>query len=124
MSDVDSQLLVCVVFREAVRLAAVAVDGPPETAPTTVKLYANRQTMTFDDVESTEPDAVLRLGAGDLGEPVKVRPPQRFSAVGSVFVFVERDDAAVVTLSALKFFGAVAAGGANVSNIKKIATEE
>ena len=122
MSDVDSQLLVCVVFREAVRLTAVALDGPPDTAPTTAKFWTNKAAMTFDDAES-DPDIVLRLGEGDLGEQIKVRPAQKFGAVTNLYIFVERDDAAVVSLSSLKFFGAVAGGGADVSKIKKV-TEE
>lgn len=103
------------------RLSAITIDAPPDAAPTTVKLFANRHAFTFDNID-TEPDALLRLDVGDLGKPVALRPA-KFASVTSLHIFFERDEADVVAVSKLAFAGTVTLGGANVSNIKKIGEE-
>ena len=121
-SDADSQLLIYVPFTEAVRLSKISLDAAPDFAPTTVKIWANKKAMAFDDVDS-EPTAMLRLSPGDLGTLIRL-PVIKFNAVTSLYIFVERDDADHVELSSLKFQGVVAQGGADVSKIHQKPAEE
>ena len=121
-SDADAQLIVFVPFREPVRLSGIAIDATPDFAPTTVKIFANKKALSFDDVDS-EPTFLLRLSIpGDLATVIRL-PVTKFNAVTSLFIFVERDDADHVELSSLKFQGVQTQGGADVSQIKKVKEE-
>ena len=115
-SDVGASLIIFVPFRESVRLNAVIIDAPPSTAPTSVRLYVNAK-VGFDDIDGTEPAALILMGEGDLGQPIKVRPV-KFNSVNELYIFVERADAYKVSLSKLSFHGQ-AAQGTDVSKIQK-----
>ena len=43
VSDSDEQLLVKIAFRERVKLLAIAILGPPKSAPKSVSLFVNSQ---------------------------------------------------------------------------------
>ena len=103
-------------FREPVRLSGLIFDAPPELSPTHVRVYVNARSMGFDDVDATEPAAVIALGEGDLGAAVKVRPA-KFNAVSDLFIFCERAEGGKVALSKLGFLGAPV-GGTDVSKLK------
>ena len=116
VSDADATLIIFVPFREPVRLSAIIIDAPPATSPTSVRLFVNKK-VGFDDIDSTEPAALILIGEGDLGQPIKVRPA-KFNSVNELFIFVERVDAAHVSLSKLAFIG-VAVQGTDVAKIQK-----
>lgn len=116
LSDADATLLIHVPFREPVRLSGLIFDAPPELAPTHVRVYVNARSMGFDDVDATEPAAVIALGEGDLGAAIKVRPA-KFHAVSDLFIFCERAEGGKVALSKLGFLGAPV-GGTDVSKLK------
>ena len=59
----------------------------PEFAPTTLKIFANKVSLGFDDAESLEPTQVLRLNPDELslGKPLALRLV-RFTNVHAVHV--------------------------------------
>lgn len=65
-SDADATLLLLLPFREMLRLSAIVVDGPAADAPTTVKVWANRAVMSFDDV-GDEPSQVRQARSHGVG---------------------------------------------------------
>jgi hypothetical protein len=121
LSDADASLLIFVPFRDPVRLSAVVIDAPPALFPTSVKLFVNAKAMGFDDAESAEPSALLLLGEGDLGAPIKLRPA-KMGGVFSLHVYATREGGEKVALSKLAFFG-TPMQVANVANIKAVAHE-
>ena len=116
ISDADATLIIFVPFREPVRLSSIIIDAPPASAPTSVRLYVNTK-VGFDDIDSTEPAALILIGEGDLGQAIKVRPV-KFNGVNELFIFVERVDADRVSISKLAFLG-VAVQGTDVAKIQK-----
>jgi hypothetical protein len=122
-SDADATLLIFLSLREPLRLSGLILEAPEEAlAPTTVKVFINRPAMTFDDVEGAEPAATFELAPKDFGSVLKLKP-MKFSHVGSMFVYAEREGAEVVALSKLALIGS-AVGGTDVSAIKKVGSEE
>lgn len=61
-SAADSQLLLHLPFKQTVRLTALTLDAPEDAAPTLARLYVNRPTLGFEDLEDVEPTQV-RAGA-------------------------------------------------------------
>ncbi|KAJ1906366.1 hypothetical protein IWQ60_012103, partial [Tieghemiomyces parasiticus] len=89
-SDVDEQLLIYFPFNQAVKLHSLKFEGPVSHAPKTVKIYANRPNMGFDETESVQPTQVLELTEADYAESATTSLRfVRFQNVSSVTVFVE-----------------------------------
>ena len=61
-SDCDSQLIIVVPFRAAVRLTALKLVAVPGEEPTVVKLWVNKKELSFADVEGCKPGAELAPG--------------------------------------------------------------
>lgn len=116
LSNADATLIVFVPFRESVRLSAIIIDAPPSLAPSSVRLFVNAKALGFDDVETTEPAALILVGEGDLGSPIKLRP-SKFNAVNELFIYIEREGAEKVSISKIAFIGA-AMQSTDVSKIK------
>jgi hypothetical protein len=125
-SDSDEQILIHVTFNEAVCLQAiklVAAASKPDEAPKTVKLFANRVSVSFDDMGAAAPTQVLELTANDVKAETAPTPLKQvlFSRVNSVSIFIEsnQDEQDLTSIGKLRFFGKPL-GSTNVSQIKKV----
>jgi hypothetical protein len=121
-SDADAQLLITVFFTAPVKITGFSVRAAAGSAPTVVKLYADRPVFTFDDVGSSAPTASFALSAAAaagkalaLNGPGVKFPP----SATSVTVFLDNEDGAdATTLASLTFFGAAAAAGADLTKLR------
>ncbi|KAI9138116.1 PITH domain-containing protein [Paraphysoderma sedebokerense] len=110
-SDVDEQLILSIPFNQAVKLHSikfVRADGKKEHAPKTIKLYANRLTLGFDEVDDIEPTQVIELTEKDY--EADVATPLRFvkfQNLTHLIIFVEDNlsDSETTVLKSMKFIG-------------------
>lgn len=110
-SDVDEQLILSIPFNQAVKLHSIKfgrADGKKEHAPKTIKLYANRLTLGFDEVDDIEPTQVIELTEKDY--EADVATPLRFvkfQNLTHLIIFVEDNlsDSETTILKSLKFIG-------------------
>ena len=65
-SDADAQLIVFFPFSQTVRLSAIILDAPEGDRPTVVKLFANRATLGFDELDDVEATQVRRAAWGGV----------------------------------------------------------
>jgi hypothetical protein len=65
-SDTDEQLLIKIPFQQKVKLQGIAFKGPAEEGPKVVKLYANKPSLGFSDVDSTPAAQEFTLTEADL----------------------------------------------------------
>jgi hypothetical protein len=138
-SDADAQLIVFVPFQQGVRIASIVVEAPAGEGPSVVKVWANRATLGFDDVEAIEPAQEFAPSEGDVspssaagggggGAASGAAAPgfrlksTRFPVVHNLFLFFDRADADAVAISKLAFFGSPVQA-ADVSAIKAQAHE-
>ncbi|EKU21349.1 hypothetical protein NSK_002318 [Nannochloropsis salina CCMP1776] len=120
-SDTDEQLILHLVFSEAVKVHSLNLVAPEmEAAPATVKLYLNKTSFSFDDAENIEPTQVLELTEEDYkAEKVTLLKFVKFQRVSSLTIFVENNNGADYTaLSMLRLFG-TPLQGTDVSKIQK-----
>nr|GMC84945.1 PITH domain-containing protein At3g04780 [Ipomoea batatas]GMC88851.1 PITH domain-containing protein At3g04780 [Ipomoea batatas] len=88
-SDADEQLLIYIPFNQVVKLHSIAVKGPEEEGPKTVKLFANREHMGFSNVNDFPPSDMAELSVDNLkGKPVTLKYV-KFQNVRSVTIFIE-----------------------------------
>lgn len=116
-SDCDEQLLLTVSFPGPVKIHSVVVEGGDAAGPKTVKLFANRNNMTFDDCEDKPTQEITLGGGAPSTQPLTF---VKFQNVSSLSVFIEDnvDDDEVTTLRSLKFIGAPLAT-TNMNDLKK-----
>ena len=72
-SDADEQLILHVAFQEFVKVKTIKFTefnngADPESNPTTVKLYVNRENLGFEDIEDVDPTQAFTLTSEDLRE--------------------------------------------------------
>jgi len=118
-SDADEQLLLCLTMPQAVKLREIKIAGPEDgTAPQTVKLYANKPSMTFDDTEDLPPTQTLELTGPSATLPLQF---VKFQCVTSLSVFIENNqsDGETTCLTKLQFVGSTIAT-TNMSELKKM----
>jgi len=122
-SEADDQLIVHFTFNTKVRLSGIAIDGPKdEMRPTHIKLFNNKSSFGFEDVDSTPASFEADLEESDMGKMLALRKA-KFNAIDSVTLFVESSEGGeLVALSSVKFFGETVEG-TNVSEIKKVGQE-
>ena len=104
-SDADEQLLVSIELSQTYKLTAITLAGPDDgSAPKTVKLFANRSAMSFDDCEDFKPTQTLELSSTSATLPLQLT---KFSNVTSLSVFLEnnQDDQEVTCLTRLELVG-------------------
>jgi hypothetical protein len=128
-SDSDEQLLLHISFNEVVALHGIkfiAGRDKMNEAPKTVKLYVNRVSISFTDVDSTATQ-VLELTETDLEDTTKFTPLKQvvFNRVNTLSIFVESNQGEedVTTLGGLRLFGRTM-GSTNMSQLKKVGHEE
>ncbi|CAM9598038.1 unnamed protein product [Laminaria digitata] len=108
-SDADEQLLLHLGFMETVKLHSIdfVAPGDEDSAPLTVKLYLNRQSMGFSDTDDMAPAQSLELTAEDLvAGSASVLKFVKFQRVTGLSIFVEDNNGAEQTcLSGVRFYG-------------------
>jgi len=125
-SDTDEQLILHIAFHETVKLHSIKFTefnrgANPDENPITVKLYANRESMGFEDCDDIDPTQTLQLSEFDLKEdnnPSKLTFV-KFQRVSSITIFIE-DNAGgdVSALGALSLIGRTVVG-TNMKDLKK-----
>ncbi|KAJ1955107.1 hypothetical protein IWQ62_005604 [Dispira parvispora] len=91
-SDVDEQLLIYIPFNQKVRLHSLKFMAPLENAPHTVRVYANRPNLNFDEVDTVQPTQVLNLTEEDYtAQSATALRFVRFQNVTSITLFIENN---------------------------------
>mmetsp|Transcript_20200 Transcript_20200/g.26047 ORF Transcript_20200/g.26047 Transcript_20200/m.26047 type:complete len:193 (+) Transcript_20200:135-713(+) len=125
-SDADEQLIIHIAFREFVKIKAmkfVAFNNgvDPESNPSKVHLYVNRENLGFEDCDDVDPQQTLHLTAEDLKEgadPINLKYVL-FQRVSSLTIFIEDNQGGEITaIGALKLIGRSIVG-TNMSDFKK-----
>ena len=81
-SDADEQLLVSLNLPQTFKLSAIKIAGPADgSAPATIKLFANKQSMSFDDCEDFCPTQTLTISSAEATIPLQLT---KFSNVSSL----------------------------------------
>ncbi|CAN0829444.1 PITH domain-containing protein At3g04780 [Linum grandiflorum] len=106
-SDADEQLLIYIPFNQVVKLHSIALKGPEEEGPKTVKLFSNKEHMGFSNVNDYPPsDTIVLSEDGVQGKPVALKYV-KFQNVRSVTIFIEDNQAGgdVTKVQKIAFFG-------------------
>jgi len=117
-SDADEQLLVGMTLAQTFKLTAITIVGPADgSAPKTVKIFANKPSMSFDDCEDFAPTQTLTFSSASGTQPLALT---KFSAVSSLSIFVEDNQAGgeVTALSRIELTG-VPLATTNMKDLKK-----
>ena len=125
-SDADEQLILHVAFQEFVKVKTIKFtafnDGSdPESNPTTIKVFVNRNNLGFEDVDDVDPTQTFTLTDKDLSEESGPLPTKfvKFQRVKSLTFFIEDNNGAEITsLGALKLMGRPVAS-TNMAEFKK-----
>lgn len=119
-SDSDEQLLVSIAMPSATKLSAIRITGPDDgSAPKTVKIFANRLNMSFDDAEDFPPTQTIELPSANAGQvPLQLT---KFLSVSSLTIFVESNqgDEEATGLNRLELVG-VPLATTNMKDLKKV----
>ncbi|KAJ2648034.1 hypothetical protein IWW40_004238 [Coemansia sp. RSA 1250] len=120
-SDVDEQLIIHVTFNQPIKLHSIMLKAPLDKAPKSIKLFANRTNLGFDDVESADATQEIEMTKEiyESGGVVNLRYV-RFQHVNSLSIFVANnlEDDDVTAINQLAFIGTVI-NSANVSDIRQ-----
>jgi hypothetical protein len=117
-SDVDAQMILTVAFRELVTITSLSLASEEGLQPTSLRIYTNRTTFGFDDMEDA-PVQELLLKPGDVdGKKMHKLKPGKFSGISSLTIAVDRADADASCIKGLTFYGQNSAS-ADVSKIQK-----
>ncbi|KAJ1722452.1 hypothetical protein LPJ53_003136 [Coemansia erecta] len=120
-SDVDEQMVLHVAFNQPIKLHSIMLRAPLENAPRSIKIFANRTDIGFDDADSAEPTQEIEMTEEmyKSGGVVGLRYV-RFQNVNSVSIFVADNlgDEDVTAITQLAFIG-TAVNTANMSDIKQ-----
>ncbi|CAG8753496.1 9305_t:CDS:2 [Acaulospora morrowiae] len=109
-SDVDEQLLISIPFNQTVKLYSLKVVCKDiEHAPKTIKLFANRLNIGFDEIDSIKETQLIQLNEKDYEENTSVFPLKfvKFQSVVNITVFVQDNigDEETTTIKELIFIG-------------------
>lgn len=124
-SDADEQLLINIAFSTKVKVHSLSFDGPADgRAPKSVRLFANRDSLGFEDVESMRADDEIEIEAEQLGSRLEIKFV-KFQNVErlALFVHANQGDEDTSALSCLKLWGASVAT-TNMSDFKRVAGEK
>ncbi|KAJ2780937.1 hypothetical protein H4R18_003184 [Coemansia javaensis] len=120
-SDVDEQLVLHIAFNQPIKLHSIMLRAPLDRAPKTIRIFANRTDIGFDDAESAVPTQEIEMtpAAYEQGGVVGLRYV-RFQNVTSLSLFVADNlgGGDVTAISQLAFIG-TAVSSANVSEIRQ-----
>mmetsp|Transcript_37047 Transcript_37047/g.51096 ORF Transcript_37047/g.51096 Transcript_37047/m.51096 type:complete len:164 (+) Transcript_37047:41-532(+) len=120
-SDADEELLIFIPFKQLVRLTGIAIRGPLDQGPATVKLFAGQRGFNFDDAKHFKPSQLLKLGPAELdGKKVDLELSQ-FQKMDCLTIFVEsnQSDDDVSSLNSISLIG-FPHGSLNMKELKKV----
>ncbi|KAI8987441.1 PITH domain-containing protein [Mycotypha africana] len=108
-SDVDEQLIISVPFNQSVKLHSIKFKAPNKTnAPKTIKIYANRTNIGFDDADSIKETQILELTPEDFDDDNVVNLKfVRYQNITSITLFIvdNQEDEETTQLQQLIFIG-------------------
>ena len=116
-SDADEQLLLSVAFSSKVKVHSIKIDAPEgASAPKTLKLFVNKASLDFSDVESMAPDQTFELAPEQIGQRLELKFV-KFQNVDRLTLFFadNQGDVEVTALSGIRLWGA----GLAVTNVRK-----
>jgi hypothetical protein len=125
-SDADEQLIVHIEFQEFVKVKTIKFTGfnngaDPESNPSTVHLYLNRENLGFEDINDVDATQTFNLTAEDLREgsaPIQTKFV-KFQRVKSITFFIEDNNGGEVSaLGSLRIMGR-SVTTTNMSEFKK-----
>ncbi|CAG8509145.1 16899_t:CDS:2 [Funneliformis caledonium] len=108
-SDVDEQLLISVPFNQAVKIHSLKIVAKDiEHAPKTIKIYANRLNIGFDEVDSIKETQTLELDETHYEENAIISLRfVKFQCVTNISLFVQDNlgDEETTIIKELHFIG-------------------
>ncbi|KAI0693881.1 PITH domain-containing protein [Cytidiella melzeri] len=127
LSDADEQLLLNIPFVRSVRIKSLLIksSGEPGQRPQRIKLFINRPSLGFDDVQDAEePDAtqIIDLTDAQVAEGKKI-PLRfvRFQNISSIHIFVATNGGDDETrIDGIDIFGLLAGGSKDLSTLKDV----
>ncbi|KAI7887494.1 DUF1000-domain-containing protein [Lichtheimia hyalospora FSU 10163] len=121
-SDVDEQLIISVPFNQPVKIHSIKFKAKNAAqAPKTVKIYANRQTLGFDDADSIKETQTLELEPKDFEDDAVVNLRfVKFQNITSLVLFIvdNQEDEETTQIQQLIFIGSPIEA-TNMSNLSK-----
>ncbi|PNT35035.1 hypothetical protein POPTR_005G052100v4 [Populus trichocarpa] len=106
-SDADEQLLIHIPFNQVIKLHSIAIKGPEEDGPKTVKLFSNKEHMGFSNVNDYPPSDTVVLSPDTLkGKPVVLKYV-KFQNVRSLTIFIKDNqlDSEITKVQKIALFG-------------------
>ncbi|KAF8388106.1 hypothetical protein HHK36_026772 [Tetracentron sinense] len=88
-SDADEQLLIYIPFMQVIKLHSIAIKGPEEEGPKTVKLFANKEHMGFSNVNDFPPSDSIVLSPDNVKGKPEILKYVKFQNVRSLTIFIE-----------------------------------
>jgi len=91
MSDADPEMLIYIPFSHVVKIRGLCLIGVPDgQAPSLVRIYTNRDDLTFDSARRLDPTQELPLAnsAEEVSYPLRAG---KFTAVSSVTLFFPKN---------------------------------
>ncbi|KAI0710409.1 PITH domain-containing protein [Cerioporus squamosus] len=128
LSEADEQLLINISFNQTVKIRSISIQSKNvEQGPKTIRLYINRPSLTFSDVEDGgECLQEIELTEEDVAEGKKI-PLRfvRFQSVTSLHIFVVSNLGGEdeTRIDAIDIFGLPVMGTRDVSGLKKVEDE-
>lgn len=129
-SDLDPQLLLMIPFSSVVKVHSIDLQAPTDDAallPTSLKIFVNKSSLGFDEIEDFDPTMEFELSPKDFerGSVLKLKF-HKFQRVTSLHLFFDHEDDddsdeefEKSVLSCIKFYGKNTQG-TDVSQIKKV----
>ncbi|XP_012845653.1 PREDICTED: PITH domain-containing protein At3g04780 [Erythranthe guttata] len=101
-SDADEQLLIYIPFNQVIKLHSIAIKGPEEEGPKTVKLFVNREHMGFSNVNDYPPSDTAIFSEDNLTGKTVVVKYVKFQNVRSLTIFIEENQSGSETTKVQK----------------------
>ncbi|KAI0075789.1 DUF1000-domain-containing protein [Panus rudis PR-1116 ss-1] len=126
LSDADEQLLLNIPFNQTVRVRSLVIQASDvERAPKRIKIFINKPSLGFEDVEDAEePEAsqIIDLTEDQVKEGKRI-PLRfvRFQSVSSLHIFVVNNTSGSdeTRIDAVDIFGQPVMGTRDLSGLKK-----
>jgi len=128
-SDVDEQLLLNIYFNQAVRVRSIVIQSSDSASgPKDIKLFTNRPSIGFEDVEDDkEASQIFSLTKDDVKDGKKI-PVKfvRFQSVNSLHIFVasNQDDEEETKIDSLNIFGVPVHATKDLRELRKVPEEQ
>ncbi|KAI8343396.1 PITH domain-containing protein [Chlamydoabsidia padenii] len=126
-SDVDEQLIISVPFNQPVKLHSLKFKvADIAKAPKTIKIFANRQNLGFEDADSIKETQTLILEPKDFEEDAVVNLRfVKFQNIVNIVLFVadNQEDEETTAIQQLTFIGSTVES-TNMNDLKKMGEEE